>query len=133
MALLSISAVAQTKAEQEVAVAVESLRKAMINPNQTVLESLTSEKLSYGHSSGKIEDRNSFVNTLVSGQSDFLDIALTDQTISIQDKVAVVRHKLSGNTNDPGKGPGTVNLGIMLVWVKEKGGWKLLGRQAFKL
>jgi hypothetical protein len=133
MALLSISAVAQTKAEQEVAAAVESLRKAMINPDQTVLESLTSEKLSYGHSSGKIEDRTSFVNTLVSGQSDFLDITLSDQTISVQDKVAVVRHKLSGNTNDPGKGPGTVNIGVMLVWVKEKGGWKLLGRQAFKL
>ncbi|RYZ98048.1 MAG: DUF4961 domain-containing protein [Sphingobacteriaceae bacterium] len=63
---------------------------------------------------------------------DFVTINLTDQTISVKDQTAIVRHKLSAEINDGGK-PGNVNIGIMLVWVKEKGVWKLLGRQAYKL
>jgi hypothetical protein len=133
MTILSVASTAQTKLETEVAAAVESLRKAMVDADKATLENITAAELSYGHSSGKIEDKAAFVNALVSGQSDFLDITLSEQTITIKDKVALVRHKLSGNTNDPGKGPGTVNLGILLVWVKEKSGWKLTGRQAFKL
>jgi hypothetical protein len=133
MTMLSIASIAQSKSETEVAAAVESLRKAMIDADKATLERLTAAELSYGHSSGKIEDKASFVQALVSGQSDFLEITLTDQTITIKDKVALVRHKLSGNTNDPAKGPAPVNLGILLVWVKEKSGWKLAARQAFKL
>jgi hypothetical protein len=133
MTMLSIASIAQSKSETEVAAAVEALRKAMIDADKGTLERLTAAELSYGHSSGKIEDKASFVQALVSGQSDFLDITLTDQTITIKDKVALVRHKLSGNTNDPAKGPAPVNLGILLVWVKEKSGWKLTARQAFKL
>lgn len=133
MTALSFATSAQNKLETEVAAAVESLRKAMVDADKTSLEKLTATELSYGHSSGKIEDKAAFVNALVSGQSDFLDITLTEQTITIKDKVALVRHKLSGNTNDPAKGPAPVNLGILLVWVKEKSGWKLMARQAFKL
>lgn len=133
MMLVSLEGVAQSKAETEVASAVEALRKAMVTPDKTVLEQLTAKELSYGHSSGKIEDQSSFVQTLVSGQSDFVDITLSEQTIAVKDKTAFVRHKLFANTNDPGKGPATVNLGILLVWVKEKSGWKLTARQAYKL
>jgi hypothetical protein len=133
MTTLSLASTAQTKLETEVAAAVESLRKAMVDADKATLEKITATELSYGHSSGKVEDRAAFINALVSGQSDFLDITLTEQTITIKDKVALVRHKLSGNTNDPGKGPGTVSLGILLVWVKEKSDWKLMARQAFKL
>ncbi len=123
---------AQTKDEKQVAVAVETLTKAMIDGNKAALEKISSDALSYGHSSGKIQNKTEFVEAIASGQSDFVTINLTDQTIVIKDQTAIVRHKLSAETNDGGK-PGTVNLGIMLVWVKEKGNWKLLARQAFKL
>lgn len=123
---------AQTKDEKQVAVAVETLTKAMIDGNKAALENISSDALSYGHSSRKIQNKAEFVKAIASGQSDFVTINLTDQTIVIKDQTAIVRHKLSAETNDGGK-PGTVNLWIMLVWVKEKGSWKLLARQAFKL
>ena len=41
-----------------------------------------------------IEDKNEFVEKLVSGKSDFVTIDLTEQTISISDKTAIVRHIL---------------------------------------
>ncbi len=129
---ISVFVQAQTKEEKQVAAAVETLKKAMIDGNKTALENISSDALSYGHSSGKVQDKAAFVDALVSGQSDFGTINLTDQTIVVKGQTAIVRHKLSAETNDGGK-PGTVNIGVMLVWVKEKGAWKLLGRQAFKL
>jgi hypothetical protein len=45
---------------------------------------------------------------------------LTEQTITVIDKTAIVRHKLSAETNDNGK-LGPVNLYILLIWQKQKG------------
>ncbi len=132
IATISVSVQAQTKEEKQVAAAVETLKKAMIDGNKTALENISSDALTYGHSSGKLQDKAAFVDAIASGQSDFVTISLTDQTITVKDQTAIVRHKLSAETNDGGK-PGTVNIGVMLVWVKEKGEWKLLGRQAYKL
>ncbi len=129
---LSLSVQAQTKEEKAVAAAVETMRKAMIDPQKAQLERLAANELSYGHSSGKIEDKAAFVEALVSGKSDFQTIDLTEQTIKIAGTTALVRHKLSATTLDGGK-PGTVNLGILLVWQQQQGQWKLLARQAYKL
>ena len=118
--------------EQQVAAAVETLRKAMIDADKAGLEKIAAEQLSYGHSSGLIENKTAFVQNIVSGNSDFVTIDLTDQTISIIGDVAVVRHKFVAETKNNGQ-PGKANIGILLVWKKQEGNWKLLARQAFKL
>ena len=132
--LIAVSsiAVAQTKDETGVAAAVEELRTAMINGDKAALEKLTADKLSYGHSSGRIEDKKEFVEKIASGASDFVTIDLAQQTISVSDKVAIVRHTLNAKTNDGGM-PGEAHLKILLIWQKQKGGWKLLARQAVKI
>jgi ketosteroid isomerase-like protein len=130
--LFVLISVAQSKDEKAVADAVEQLRVAMVNADKTALEKLVDDKLSYGHSSGHIDDKKEFVEKLTTGASDFVTLDLTEQTISISDKVAVVRHTLSAKTNDGGK-PGEVHLKVLMVWQKQKGGWKLLARQAIKL
>ncbi|AKD03065.1 nuclear transport factor 2 family protein [Pontibacter korlensis] len=129
---LTIAANAQTKAETEVAAAVDKLKKAMVDANKKALEAIAAKDLSYGHSSGNIEDKASFVSSLTSGKSDFVTMDLTDQTVKVVGNTAIVRHKLSAETNDSGK-PGTVKLGVMLVWQKQQGQWKLLARQAYKI
>ena len=123
---------AQSKDESAVAAAVESLKKAMIDADKAGLQKLTADQLSYGHSSGKVEDKATFIENIVSGKSDFLSIDLTDQTIAVSGDAAIVRHTLSANTNDSGI-PGTVKLNILLIWQKQKGEWKLLARQAVKV
>ncbi|HVV03811.1 MAG TPA: nuclear transport factor 2 family protein [Puia sp.] len=123
--------VEQGKEEKAVTAAVEALRKAMIDPDRAVLEKLTLPELSYGHSSGAVQNQTEFIEALTSGKSDFVSIELTGQRISIVNNTAVVRHYLSAVTNDGGK-PGQVKLSILLVWQKQKGGWRLLARQAVK-
>lgn len=123
-------AFAQTKDEKAVANAVEFMRKAMIDGNRAELTSLAADELSYCHSSGVLQNKSEFVEAIVSGKSDFVTIDLTDQSIKVVGDVAIVRHKLTAKTNDSGK-PGNVVLGIMLIFQKQKGEWKLLARQAF--
>src|SRR5688572_29993907 len=85
---------AQTKDEKAVGAAVEQLRVAMIDGNRTELGALAAEKLSYGHSGGHIDDKKEFVEKIASGKSDFVSIELSEQTISISGKTAIVRHIL---------------------------------------
>jgi ketosteroid isomerase-like protein len=126
------TAIAQSKEEAAVGAAVENLRKAMIDGDKSGLQNITADQLSYGHSSGKVEDKATFVDNIVTGKSDFVTIDLTNQTIAVSGDVAIVRHVLSATTNDSGK-PGAVKLNILLIWQKQKGQWKLLARQAVKV
>ncbi|WP_379963222.1 nuclear transport factor 2 family protein [Epilithonimonas sp. UC225_85] len=118
--------------QKAVAEASEKLRSAMISGDKTVLESLILPELTYGHSSGHIDNAIEFVEKLVSKKSNFLTIENTNQSIQIVDKTAIVRNHLFAKTADFGKEPGEVNLDILYVWSKTKSGWKLLARQAVK-
>lgn len=122
----------QSKSEMAVADAVETLRKAMVDADKATLQNIAAEELSYGHSSGKIENKTEFVKAIVSGKSDFTKIDLSDQTIKIAGKTALVRHKFFAATNDGGK-PDSVTLHILTIWQKQMGGWKLLARQAVRV
>jgi Domain of unknown function (DUF4440) len=128
---ITIAVNAQSKDETAVGNAVEKLRKAMIDGNREQLESIASDKLSYGHSSGQVQDKTVFVEKIVSGASDFVTIDLSEQTISISGNTAIVRHKLEARTNDGGK-PAEVHLFVLLVFQKDHKQWKLLARQAVK-
>jgi len=125
------SSFAQSTDEKEVADRVENLRKAMIAADKAVLIKLTAEELSYGHSSGLVEDKAAFVDALVKGKSAFKSIILTDQTIKIAGDVAIVRHHFTGETNNNNV-PGKIDLFVLLIWQKQNSEWKLLARQAVK-
>jgi ketosteroid isomerase-like protein len=122
--------IGQTKKEQAVAAAVASLRQAMIDGDSVLLDKLTGDKLSYGHSGGHVQDKAEFIHSFTTGASDFVTIDLTEQTISISGNTAIVRHKLTANTNDKGKQPTTVKLAVLTVWQKQHNQWKLIARQA---
>ena len=130
--ILTTTLFAQTADEKAVAAAVESLRVVMIDPNKATLEAIVGENLSYGHSSGKVDDKASFIESLLTGKSDFTSIALTEQVIKITDNTAVVRHVFKAETLANGA-PGVANISVILVWVKTKGQWKLVARQALKI
>jgi len=130
--IMSTVSFAQSKEEKAVASQVEILRKAMVDADKAALEKVADEKLSYGHSGGKIEDKPTFVSNIVSGKSDFVSIDLSDQKITISGNTAIVRHTLTADTNDNGV-VGHVKLYVLLVWSKDGSQWKLLARQAVKV
>lgn len=120
------------KDEAAVAKAVENLKQAMIDANKQTLENIAADNLTYGHSSGLIEDKAAFVEALVSGKSDFVNINLTEQVIKVTGNTATVRHKLNADMVNNGSSS-KINLSVLLVWIKIKNDWKLLARQAVKI
>ncbi len=130
--LFTMNVVAQSKAETQVAAACEALRKAMVDADRNVLENIATNNLSYGHSGGHIDDKKEFVEKIAGGNSDFLSIDISEQTVTISGKTAIVRHILTAKTHDKGKDPADIKLRVILVWQKLGGKWKLLARQAVK-
>jgi hypothetical protein len=111
--------------------AAEKLRVTMVDPDQAVLTSLVADDLSYGHSSGRIDTKTSFIGDLVAGNSDFVTIDITDQTAKVVQDITIIRHTLVAKTNDRGVA-GNVKLHVLQVWQRQGGTWKLVARQAVR-
>ena len=123
---------AQDKVIIALETAVQEYNNAILNRNRDVLEKLTAPQLSFGHSSGKVENKKEFVDAVVNGPFLFLSIDISDQAITIIDKTAIVRHILSAKVNNNGT-PGDLKLSNLMVWQKQKGKWKLIARQAVRM
>ncbi len=136
-ALLGLAAVvrdasAQAGDEAAVAQAVEAFRKAMQTNDRAQLELLCAEKLSYGHSAGKIQTKAEYIADASSGKSRWKSLEFSDVKISIADTSAITRFMLTGEVESEGK-LDAVKIGVLMVWQKDTTGWKLLARQAFRL
>lgn len=127
---MPLAAQAQGSDAAAVAAAVDALTKAMLAGDRAGLMAVTHERLSYGHSAGRIENRQQFIDPLVNKTSVFRSITVSDQTIDVVGDDAIVRHVLRGESESNGR-VNPVNIGILQVWKKQADGWKLLARQAF--
>jgi hypothetical protein len=123
--ILFFGASAQSAEEHEVATAIESLRKAMVDADKSTLENLTADELSYGHSSGAMEDKTTFVDVITSGKNAYKTLEISDQSIRIVGNTGIVRHKMVAEISNNGTST-QANLGVLQIW-------KLLARQAYKL
>lgn len=128
---LTVNSFAQTK-EQEVLKNVKELNEAVfITKNAAALEKLLDDKVTYGHSSGKVEEKSVMIRNAVSSTMTYPDFRIDSISVVVENNTAVVRHLIRSKTLDKGV-DGTLNLGILLVFVNEKGTWKLIARQAVK-
>ncbi|MBV4519351.1 nuclear transport factor 2 family protein [Pseudomonas sp. SWRI74] len=124
-------AAAPAAADKDVAQAVDHLTDAMLHKNITQLQTLTADNLTYGHSSGKIQNKKEFIADIETGKSAFKTLEMQNQTITVSGDVALVRHHFSAQAL---KGTEVVPTEIenFQIWQKQNGKWLLVGRQAFK-
>ncbi len=118
--------------KENVSKAVNALYGAMVDPNKHLLELYTTNDLTYGHSSGTLENQEEFIDAVLNGPFDYLSINPGNQTINISGKNAVVRHLFIAKGSNDGKMT-DVKIGVLMVFQKKKDHWKLLARQAYKL
>ncbi len=124
---------AQTKDKQDVLDRVETWRKAVLGQDVKMLDKLFANELTYGHSNGHIDTKDSFINTISTKKEVYNELNLDDMTVSIVGNNALVRHKMTGHVTLQDGTISKPNLGVLQVWNKTKSGWQLLARQAFKL
>jgi len=126
-------AFAETSDATAVADAVSNLTKAMLAADKAKLEALVADQLSYGHSSGVIQDKAAFVDVIASKKTVYKSIDLSAQTVAVVGNNAIVRHAWA---SESGTGDGKWNvskIGVLQVWQKQGADWKLLARQAYKV
>ena len=119
-------------ARNNVAAAVDSLNNAIVNPDRSVLENLTSEELTYGHSGGLVQNKEEFVQDLINGNFNFSSVNGEDQEIFISGETAIVRQIFVAEATNMDE-PVDIRIGNILVYQKQDDQWKLLARQAFRL
>jgi hypothetical protein len=131
--LIAVAGVsAQSKKEKQVLDKVAQLNNAVfVTKDSVAMEKLVSEKLTYGHSSGVVESKASMIRHASSNTNSYANISVTEGSITIKGKTAVVRHIFSATQTIAGK-VSPLKLIILQVWMKERGRWKLLARQAVK-
>ena len=127
------SNLAFSQAEIEVDAAVKKMQTALLAEDAATLQTLTTEDLSYGHSSGTIENQAAFLAVFESKVTDYQKWDISDQTITMHgNELAIVRHNISAEFAEKGEVK-NLKLGLLMVWVKNKGNWKLLARQAYRI
>lgn len=112
--------------------AVDALTHAMLAGDGDALAALTHDGLSYGHSSGVVQDKAAFIAPLASKSASFPSITLSDRTASVVGDDAIARHVFTGESVAGGKAS-PVHIGVLQVWHREGAAWRLLARQAFKI
>lgn len=125
---------AQSKDEKELTEKTYLLSHTIFGTKDSAtLEALCAKMVSYGHSHGNLQNRAELIKGVTNNKSVYTDTAVSAIKIFIQDKTAVVRYLFKANEN---KKDGTVvnlDFSMMLVWIKEKSKWKLMGRQAVSI
>ena len=132
--LLTISSLvvfAQSKDEQELIKRTYLLSHTVFGTKDSMtLEDLFAKTATYGHSHGNLQTREEAIAGISRNKSNYTDTAVTILKVLVNGNTAIVRHLFKAKEN---KADGTVtplNFTMMLVWVKEKGKWRLFGRQA---
>lgn len=118
--------------KKDIESSIESLNKATISQDKRMLDKLTAEELSYGHSTGLVENKDAFTKNILSGPTKFFQIENADQTINLAGDMAIVRNICSIKGTKDGA-PLDIKIGVLMLWKKDGADWKLLARQGYKL
>ena len=125
---------AQSKDERQIIEKTYLLSHTVFGTKDSAtLDDLFAKKLTYGHSHGKLQNRQEALAGAYHNQSTYADTAVSNVQVILEDDAAIVRHLFKAKEI---KKDGTVvplDFLMMLVWVKEKGKWRLMGRQAVAL
>ena len=126
---------AQSKDEKELVERTYLLSHTVFGSKDSLtLEDLFAKKATYGHSHGNLQTREQAIFGISKNKSNYTDTAVSNvQVLQYDDDVAIVRHLFKANENKVDGSVTRLNFAMMLVWVKEKKKWRLLGRQAVSI
>jgi hypothetical protein len=130
--LISGSADADAGDEAAVIQSVEILRRALLEADKAKLEQVASAQISYGHSDGRVETKEQFINAVMTRKQIVKSLAFPELKVSVVGNAAIARHIYLAESERDGKAT-TTRIGALQVWQKQDGDWKLLARQGFRL
>jgi ketosteroid isomerase-like protein len=121
-------------AEVEVRAADAKRIEAMIQGDAKALAPLLAPGLTYTHTTGDVEDREHFLNTISSGRLDYLSMVPSDVLVRILgDRAAVITGRADVKVVAQGK-ENAVAMRFTSVWFKSgDAGWQMVAWQSTRL
>lgn len=130
---LAIHSFAQTD-EQKVLQRVKQLNDAVfVKRDSVAMEGLLADKVTYGHSNGKLENRQEAIYGAINHVGTYSNVVMDSVTVFFENNTAVVRHVLRATAIDKEGKQSPLHLNVLQVWVVQNKQWKLMARQAVKL
>ena len=130
--LFKDSAGAQSADDAAVRQSIETLRQAQFAADKAKLEQVTAAQVSYGHSDGRVETKDQFINGVMTRKQVVKSLAFPELTVAVVGDAAIARHIYLGESELDGKQT-TTRIGALQLWQKQGGAWKLIARQGFRL
>lgn len=125
-------ATAQANEEAALSAAIEELRLGLMNKDKAKLEAVAADNMSYGHSAGRIETKKEFVDAVMARKAVVKSLKFTENKMAIHGASAIVRHFYESESEENGKAT-AIKIGVLQVWQKQDGKWRLYARQAHVL
>lgn len=105
---------------------------AMVAQDVATLEPMLAEDLRYVHSTGQLENKAQFIETIRSGRLRYLAIEVEELDARLYEDVAVVSGLLKAEGQAGGQ-PVTLKLRYTDVYVSRDGRWQLVAWQSSRL
>jgi ketosteroid isomerase-like protein len=131
LTVTSVRGHAESADDAAVRKAVETLVKAITAADKAALDGVVSDQLSFGHADGRVEDKAAFVGGIVAKKVIYKSVTIEDPKITVAGNNAIARYPAAVEVEAGGRAI-SLKLGIMTVWVKDGGSWKLLAHQSFR-
>lgn len=132
--LFSFVGVQAQSADEKAVVAAEKARfEAQVSKNIDALNQLLADDLVYVHSSGNVDTKQSYIQSIKEGNSTYNSIDVQEQKVRLYGKTAIIngicyikRPAVDGKNND-------LKLRYTDVYVKKGGRWQMVTWQSFRM
>jgi ketosteroid isomerase-like protein len=132
LALLIPALAAAQGAEQEVRAADARRMAAMVKGDTAALTELLAEDLTYTHSTGQVETRAQFVESIGSGKLRYLAIEPSEVAVRLYGEMAIVTGRADMKVSAQGREQ-AFPIRFTEVWVKRGGHWRMAAWQSTRI
>ena len=126
--LVPLSMPAQNAAEQAILKLEQQWVDALVKADTVALEKLYTDDLIYTHSSGTVDTKASYIDSLKTGKAKYESVERDDIKVRFYGDTAIVtcRSVIKVNNN-------TIPARYIHVYVKQKGAWRMAAHQTTRL
>ena len=135
LSLLLLASALNARAGDEAVIAAvrtadDERTAAIVAADPARLAAIFSDQLHYAHSSGVIDTKASYIDSLVSGRSDYVSFEhLRREFVPAGPGIVLVKGRAIVKAGPFGQ-PNTIDLNYLAVWREEVGKWRFLAWQS---
>jgi hypothetical protein len=103
-----------------------------VSRDSAEVASLLHEQLTYGHSGGRLENREQALKGIISNLSRY-NLNPIEPELRVEKGIGIVRYNMEGSEIKSNNEQVPIKLHIIQIWKMNRGSWKLIERQAVRL